>query len=100
MDRRHEKRMFGVSEVTLTDDAGTPVARASIADLSQGGLLVTYISPDELARLSVGQQVGFHFRVPTGEVAGAAEIVRKGDADIGLRIVSVDNPGGVSHLMD
>jgi hypothetical protein len=99
MERRHAKRLSGVCEVTLTDDAGAMLARGSIADLSEGGLLITYIPPPELARLAVGRQIRFHFCVPTGDVAGAAEIVRKGEEDVGLRIRSVDNEAGLPHLM-
>jgi hypothetical protein len=99
MERRNAKRLSGISEVTLTDTAGQPVATASIGDLSEGGILVTYIEPEDLSRLSLGQKVRFRFVVSTGEVDGTAEIVRKSDAEVGLRILTVDNEAGVPHLM-
>jgi len=97
-DRRHAKRLDGVSEVTVTDEGGAQLAIASIGDLSETGLLMIFVPPADLARFSVGQKVRFQFVLATGAVTGSAEVVRKVDGEIGLRTTKLDSDANESAL--
>ncbi len=100
MEKRTAMRLGGVSEIELfSTTMGEPICRASIKDMSEGGLLVAYLAPD--TRLEVGQKVKFRFVVPTGEVRGTGEVVRAEPehGELALRMLGIDNESGLPNLM-
>jgi hypothetical protein len=101
MERRESGRLAGVSEISLFDEDQHPLARASVMDLSMAGVLVAFLPETVTASLPIGQKVRFSFVLPTGEVSGSAEVVRRDmDADeLALHLTAVDNERGLPNLL-
>jgi hypothetical protein len=93
--------MAGVSEISLFTTEDVAIARASIVDLSEGGVLVTHLPPHELATITTGRKLKFQFVVPTGEVQGLAEVVRvePSKTEMALRLLSIENQAGLPNLL-
>ena len=101
MENRRGARLQGVSEISLLTTKGDVIAQASIEDMSEGGLLVGFLPPAVEAAIAIGDKLRFRFVVPTGEVCGSATVVRVNvpAREIALKLVNIDNEGGLGNLL-
>jgi hypothetical protein len=101
MEHRRQARLAGVSEISLLSSESQLITRASIVNLSEGGILVGYVDADVLAAMAPQQQMRFEFSIPSGKVEGSAEVTRvvAAESEVALRLVSIDNQGGLANLL-
>lgn len=89
---RRDSRMPRMSEISLVSLDGAPLTKANLTNLSVSGLLVAFIPVEHVEGFSAGQRLRFSFVIPTGGVAGEAEVVRvaASDREVAIRFVQLD----------
>src|SRR5262249_23815807 len=99
-EKRTAKRMMGVSEISLSVAGGRPSVRASIINLSEGGMFLAYLQPSELTDFNIGQAGQFDFMIPTGRVKGNAKVARlvRERGKLALQLMNIENEDGLTHL--
>ncbi len=101
MDKRRFMREFTSSDIKLYDEEGLLMYRGKVSDVSAGGVLVLSGGLDDLVLFEEQQEVNFKLSLPTGLVAGIAEIayVDNDEGRMGLKFTKIINKEGVSNLM-
>ena len=101
LDQRKFTRLFASSSIKLFEANGKLICKASVADLSQEGLLVAFF--DEIIDKSLNEQkeIKFEFIIPTGPVEGAAKIMwlNSKESKFGLKFLKIENDDGASNLL-
>lgn len=101
MDKRRFMREFTSSDIRLYDEEGILIYKGKVRDVSAGGVLVLSGGLDDLVGFEERQEVNFKLSLPTGLVAGIAEIayVDEEEGKMGLKFTKIVNKEGVSNLM-
>lgn len=101
MDKRNFMRQFTSSRISLYDAEGGLIYKGNVRDISQGGVLVLSGGLDDLVLFEESQEINFKLSLPTGLVAGIAEItyVDSDEGRMGLKFTKIVNKDGVSNLM-
>lgn len=101
MKKRGSMRAFTASSIKLYGPEGEMIYKGKVHDISEGGVLVLSGGLDDLIPFSESQEINFKLSLPTGLVAGTAEImyVDNDEGRMGLKFVKIVNKEGVSNLM-
>jgi c-di-GMP-binding flagellar brake protein YcgR len=85
----------------LYDAEGELMYKGKVRDISQGGVLVLSGGLDDLLLFEESQEVNFKLNLPTGLVAGTAEVtyVDSDEGRMGLKFTKIVNKDGISNLM-
>jgi hypothetical protein len=101
MEKRRAPRVGWTGEIVLSTLASQPVARGTIGNLSDGGILVVQVRDQD--PLTLGQRLRFEFSVPDGEIQGSVEVARLEQGaegrEVGLRMLTITNDGGLHRLL-
>lgn len=101
MDKRKSIREFTASDIEIYDLKGEFICTATVNDISKGGILVALYDTEKFDLFSRGQKIKFQLTVPTGPIAGSAEVswADNGEARMGLKFTRIENEEGVTNLM-
>jgi hypothetical protein len=101
MDKRGFIREFTASGIKLFDLDGKLIYKGRISDISAGGVLVVSYDFEDFEDFYQGEELKFTIQLPTGEVAGIAEVMwtNPEESKMGLRFMEILNKEGVSNLM-
>ncbi len=101
VDKRGFMREFTSSIIKLYGPEGEIVYKGKVRDVSAGGVLVLSGGLDDLAEFQESQEINFKLSLPTGLVAGIAEImyVDNDEGRMGLKFVKIVNRDGAANLM-
>lgn len=93
-------REFSSAPINLYDDEGTLICKVKARDISAGGVLVVSHEMEFFEDFEPGDEVNFTLKLPTGEVAGTAEVAwtNPDESSMGLKFKRIIK--GDSRLMD
>ena len=100
MDKREFMREFTSASINLYDNEGRLICKVTAKDISAGGVLVVSHELEFFEDFEPGDEVNFTLKLPTGEIAGTAEVswTNPDEASMGLKFKKILK--GDSRFMD
>ncbi len=101
MDKRKFVREFTTSPIKFIDAEGAVVFKGTVNDISAAGILAVSYDLEDFEGLNVNDEIGFIMSIPTGDVAGVAEVVwMDGEKSrMGLKFIKIVDKASVANLM-
>ena len=89
----------GFGEASLFDLSGWLLSTAKIIDFIDGGVLVAELPADKAETVPDGRPLRFQLALGVDEVRGMAEVVGVEARALRLRLLEIDNEGGLPRLL-